>query len=647
MPRMTARVAGEMGGSPTTVATAATWDGEGSRERHCGRAKGGWDMDVKDKSSEKFQVDKSMLFDVIKRQAGTLSKAITEGVMNSVDAGATHCDVTLDRRSFAIRDDGRGITGRQEVMDFFKTFGRRHATEATYGRYRMGRGQMFAFGRNVWRTGTFMMEVDVGNESEETADGPGFDLTTFDGSVTGCSIEVALYKALLPADLEETLRDLRQAVAYTPIPVRLNGVVISKSADTEKWDVVKDDYRIRFRAAGPISVYNRGIFVCNEHPYQYGTGAIVVTTAKLDVIFARNQMLSTCPVWTRIRADLKAHTKRETKGKGKLTDDQRHSVIMAMLAGDLSSANLELPVLVLVNGGRLSMAKFTAAIEDRMALGVAPAKDRVGSAVHEGRHAVVLAEETMEAFQCADAAALVETLKRLTAAATKWDQHRLNRAMANASLRIVDGTAMAAMVDSDHRTIEVSDLGKGERIALDIIEAGVSEMGHVLANAVRDPDPRVRAAPRDHLGVTEGMRARLVAHAGRASWHPRTVAVGESGIADAWTNGMNRITFGRHLLPLVNEGYAGMQRLMSIALHEYLHGEPDTETHVHSPEFYELAHDIGVYTGIVGSGITKMVERGIRLASSGAKATRGAFRKHETAVAVAEDFGVPDIGRAA
>jgi hypothetical protein len=44
-----------------------------------------------------FQIDHNkLLLDVIRRQAGTLSKAILEGVMNAVDAGATRCDISID-----------------------------------------------------------------------------------------------------------------------------------------------------------------------------------------------------------------------------------------------------------------------------------------------------------------------------------------------------------------------------------------------------------------------------------------------------------------------------------------------------------------------------------------------------------------------
>src|SRR5690606_17939145 len=103
-----------------------------------------------------------LLWSVIHRQAGTIGKGILEGVMNSVDAGATRCDIILDREHFSIEDDGKGFASDQEIEDFFETFGTPHEEgDAKYGRFRMGRGQMMAFGMNVWHTNNYKMVVDL------------------------------------------------------------------------------------------------------------------------------------------------------------------------------------------------------------------------------------------------------------------------------------------------------------------------------------------------------------------------------------------------------------------------------------------------------------------------------------------------------
>jgi hypothetical protein len=100
----------------------------------------------------------------IRRQAGTVGKSVLEGVMNSVDAGATSIDIRTAAEGFTITDDGRGFADAEEVRRLFGTFGLPHdldsngvSTDAKFGTFRIGRGQLFAFGVNTWRTGTMRM----------------------------------------------------------------------------------------------------------------------------------------------------------------------------------------------------------------------------------------------------------------------------------------------------------------------------------------------------------------------------------------------------------------------------------------------------------------------------------------------------------
>ena len=47
-------------------------------------------------------------------------------------------------------------------------------------------------------------------------------------------------------------------------------------------------------------------------------------------------------------------------------------------------------------------------------------------------------------------------------------------------------------------------------------------------------------------------------------------------------------------------------------LHEYLHDEPDTETHVHGVEFYQAFHDIVLATGVLHH-VAQRIESLIRM----------------------------------
>ena len=100
-----------------------------------------------------FRIDHNkLLLDVIRRQAGSLTKAIMEGVMNAVDAGATRCDISVTADTVTITDDGKGFASKKEIQEWFEVFGAAHSEEEakTFGTFRMGRGQMFAYGVNKW-----------------------------------------------------------------------------------------------------------------------------------------------------------------------------------------------------------------------------------------------------------------------------------------------------------------------------------------------------------------------------------------------------------------------------------------------------------------------------------------------------------------
>lgn len=71
-----------------------------------------------------------LIMDVIRRQAGTLHKAVLEGVMNAIEAGADRVDITFNRKDgkafLTISDNGKGIMTPDAIENFFETFGTPH-----------------------------------------------------------------------------------------------------------------------------------------------------------------------------------------------------------------------------------------------------------------------------------------------------------------------------------------------------------------------------------------------------------------------------------------------------------------------------------------------------------------------------------------
>lgn len=107
-----------------------------------------------------FAIHPAVIRQLIENQAGTLSKAVLEGVMNGVDAmvdrkgkDKPRVDITLEFDHVIIRDNGRGFTSREEILDVFRVFGLPQTATKTYGRFRIGRGQLFAQGRTTYTSG--------------------------------------------------------------------------------------------------------------------------------------------------------------------------------------------------------------------------------------------------------------------------------------------------------------------------------------------------------------------------------------------------------------------------------------------------------------------------------------------------------------
>ncbi|MDQ6988428.1 MAG: ATP-binding protein, partial [Mariprofundaceae bacterium] len=107
-------------------------------------------------STRQFKAHDNILLHTIKRQAGTFPKGVLEGTMNGIESGASRIDLLLEYDDsgvhFQIKDDGRGIATKQELIEHFEYFATPHGEdeEKIWAEFRMGRAQLFCFGRNVW-----------------------------------------------------------------------------------------------------------------------------------------------------------------------------------------------------------------------------------------------------------------------------------------------------------------------------------------------------------------------------------------------------------------------------------------------------------------------------------------------------------------
>lgn len=277
---------------------------------------------------QEFETTKGLLNDVMRKQSGSLSKAVLEGVMNSIDANATEVEIKLTENSLSIKDDGDGMTV-EDVDNYFKKFGLKDTDieEKDFGKFRMGRGQIFNFGRNIWHTNdNFLVvsldedEVEIELEDEtHTLDVEGLSYNHVEASENydGCQIVVDLYNNL--EDVEETVGDIKELCQYISwlhdVKVTINGQSMHNEFN---YDFESELAYYKFKDSSFTSrcyIYNQGAKVKSESirlnvddsvPRRHKTvplRATVVTKADLDLNFARNDILDSCDTWELIEEE--------------------------------------------------------------------------------------------------------------------------------------------------------------------------------------------------------------------------------------------------------------------------------------------------------------------------------------------------------
>lgn len=554
----------------------------------------------------RFGMHANLLYDVITKQAGTVQKAILEGVMNAIDAGATRCDVEFSGTHFSIRDDGRGFADMNEIEKFFETFGTPHQDgDARYGRFRMGRGQIMAFGVNVWRSNGFEMRVDIKN------DGLDYSLKHLPGDEIrpGTTIDVELYEHIMPSDLERARSEIRRFVAWSEIPVYLDGEQISTHPSEGKWDFEDENAWYKLSQRQILDIYNLGVLVVGASAGRYGIGGTVVSKHRLDVNFARNDVQSSCPVFKKIAKVLQSHSNDGIKKKARLTESERESLVRQFMAGDLPSGqDATMKVITDVTGRAWPLRKLADIHElnFKSTIAVAKSGDRVMERAMKNGLCFVVDEATLDRF---GAPSLEIFVKRVAAACRKqcpnpnrhdrqsWHFEATARVLD--CLRIATREEFAGLISDNYEPVPDKELTKPERELLLAINAGADAMEYVF----------IRSQCLSPAGITFTYGSK------------RSIKVGLSETAQAWTDGQRLIWINRNKLSLLRKGHQGAYQMAKLLLHEYLHDAPDTGTHTHDHAFFEAFHDICLNheDNPVGAAADAMMKRMIVLARKAKK----------------------------
>lgn len=532
-------------------------------------------------STRKLVAHENLLIQSIQKQAGSIKKAILEGVMNSIEAGSTRVEVKFDavrsdygsltpRKAFlSIYDNGTGIPTKNEIILHFETFGQPHEDNerGIWKRFRMGRGQMFRFGRNTWRTASFEMVVDIEN------DGLKYILRENLPFMDGCKIDIELYNNPLDnysiPSVESFKDDVHEQVKYVKVPVYFNGKMVSSDPANLNWDYEDENAYYRFDDTSLLKFYNLGAFVKSEHLSKFAVGGIVVSKKQLQLNYPRNDIEEDCPVLLEIVKVLRKNAvKKQTKKYESLTKDERLCM--------LRDFRDDIQDFYRLKGARI----FRTAQEKWMSWNMLTKDGRPWCFAPVGSR---IADKAMEmgAALCLDDSMLKElnfngfeneffdwlTFNYRENSKNKlWDalREKLERDVdkLNKSFILFDGNQKVSsdlniaklkdMFDEDYQYIPYSKLRKSEKLIVDTLE---------------------------------NLHPML--------WDNRKIRIGVSTVAAAWTDGSSFIAFDRTMLKKLElDKVWDILKLFLIACHELSHCSNTAGTHYHGADFYEKYYEI-------------------------------------------------------
>lgn len=536
-------------------------------------------MTIPQKVSEvyAFTMAPELLYSVISSQAGTPAKALLEGLMNSIDAGASKVFITVDETGFTVVDDGKGFESKQTIIDFFGTFGKKHEEgDAVYGKYRMGRGQMMSFGHNTWRSGDFIMEVDIKNKGldynlSEVAKGE---------SLNGCEIKATWYDKMLPSGIDAVTREFKEMAAYAQIPVIYNGKQCNKIPSNETWDLETEDAYFKFRETTGLTVYNLGVLVKTYPNYQFGMGGVVVSKHQLQVNFARNDiLLSKCGVWKRLSKHLKSISVNKIEKKAaRITEDERIAMTRMLLAGEISPIEFISRQKVITNAkGAHSTLDALMRLNHSTGNIITFCNNgcQIGEMMHKRGIAFVISKVTLARFDADTPEEFFDAIDRVVelmidnllkdqalrgkVGRNDFSYHRKSAEELRKSYRPMDDLREDTM--GTHVVLDAKELNARQKLILKVL----SDTSRLVSNL-----PYIRS-----LGASK-----------------RKLLVGRSDVSEAWTDGGSYIVLNETIISGVSSnGYHGMMRAVGILVHEYLHNDSDKGSHVHDLDFYEAWHE--------------------------------------------------------
>jgi hypothetical protein len=513
-----------------------------------------------------FKLHENLIHHLVDHQSATAERALIELVMNSADAGASRVEITLDDAGFKLVDDGKGFPSEASIRQFFATFGSPQTEEKTFGRYRVGRAQIFGWASTVWDSNAFRMDVDLKRDPQ------GFALSSLRKKVSGCQVTGTwndqFRRRYPPGCIPALERALRDALLFPPVEVWINGDVAAKPTHAQDWSSETAQAYFRLQTHGGLAVFNQGVFVCELPHAAFHVGGVLVSKEALPLTMSRNEVVTHAPEWQAIAAHIKERADALHQAGASVGTDEFRSYALrkSFEGGDTGAA-----VITIVPKRQITLQAFAASLS------------RTQTLVYAGRGDVLFTEEAVRSMGLQAAVLHFDTLERVAEILTMRGAtnaeivcrllDQVNDAYPLGPIRVLNGVDLPRK-DSVYRVLEEQELVGPEKDARGWIEAAF----YYFAAAV-------------------GIEARSV-----------LIAETPANVA-GFTDGRGFIALSRPLVARAMRRVKGaVLELAMTGVHELCH-ETDSQNAGHSPEFYETYHRLTVDRSAAFDRLVSALER--------------------------------------
>lgn len=541
--------------------------------------------------TQQFTLHKNMIHHLIDSQAGSLSKGVAEAVMNSIDAGATEINVTMSEKNMVIEDNGKGFETKDEILKCFSVFGFEHDDrQRELGRFGLGRGQLWSYASTLWKTHQFELDVDIRYKGIEYILREGLPY------VDGLVIQAQFYEPLNILDIGAVERELQELVLYSKILVTFNGKTINRDIRRERWFDSIDEAYIRLTDTGGLKIYNLGIFVCELPSYKFGFGGVIVTKPghAFMLNMARNSIIeSKCPLWKTVKPKLEKISGIERETRTYLTPGQKQHVLHRWYSEGPNTPNfydlIEQKLFQCVDKRWHSLSDIF--LRRRiLKISYSEIGSSFASRLNEAEDTFILNKDMLDEVNAENIASYFERFYKFNSKYANISKHNFGN-------KYFDGEDRSTF-KTCHDRIQFFDDYKliNPSLNLEHRKAKPSELTdfHIVTlNALRDANHYIYRAVSETTGH---------------SIYGCTLNIGISETCLGWTNCSSDIWINKTVIEKAALGVSGCMSIMSLLVHEYLHTEPDTSAHTHSPEFFEKFEAVMMDRhGLIGQAIDEFL----------------------------------------